>query len=639
MDNHSINESKTEVNDEDCMKNKDQDHYKCSFCLTLFATRSQLRTHMKEHKPQVTIQMNFKCDECDREFDSKQGLTMHIARSHSVIPKIVAKKRKQKPEITKFNSCNLCKYRSKSIAALKIHMEIDHKLNHVKSPPSKKAKSENLKDKFEVEDLAHDIVEEVIDSIILAVNPEKKTTNDTKKPINPDEEFLTNTARELSDMLNDLPTETKEELERDQGHEDDNEEEAYDLDKDLDLLNKRLDIIRDPFDYDYNDDEPLEELVNPNILENTLAKLRVNEVTKLREKIINMEHKILQKEKEKEEVLLKLKDTENELVKEKNLNAILTDDINKLKNKQSEKLSPEKHKSLEDSYNDESQMEVEEISENRNTNITSVNKNSNLKKSHCVTPGPSPQCTKCDNTFSNENTLEHHIKSNHKDDGDWKCEECDYQTNVATSLENHKKYSGHMVSYSQSLKNTIKCNNCDSFFKSKWDLRVHLKEKHIRYKPCTKFQTNDCEFDDECLFYHKKINNLEHICHSCGKTFNQKSLLMKHVKSEHGNTPCLKFKRGQCKFSNLTCLFLHSKTTKNPVVCLPTENPTPLDLDAPIVQVKEKEQPQDFRLRSHNSAPPDTEEVLKVMIKETIMRILPEIVNQAVATIIQQIPK
>ena len=174
--------------------------------------------------------------------------------------------------------------------------------------------------------------------------------------------------------------------------------------------------------------------------------------------------------------------------------------------------------------------------------------------------------------------MERHLE-NHDEEGDWICG-CNFQTNEYFLLKRHlRQFKTHQMQLemrSELPKNTSKpnqeikeapktiqseetyqCTPCDLFFKTRNDLNKHMAEKHKSWKPCRKFQTNNCEFDSDCMFNHIKLGENEQICFKCGRIFKSKHEMMKHVQEVHP-TPCYRHRVGQCTFGN-KCIFIHEE--------------------------------------------------------------------------------
>ena len=110
--------------------------------------------------------------------------------------------------------------------------------------------------------------------------------------IEPDISFLTKTAKDLNQLLESIPQVVLNSKNTESDNDDINTFDENEEKETTELLQKQLDTLRDPNCDTSGGSELIEELVNPHILDNTLKKLRENEILKLREKIKNMEEKI-----------------------------------------------------------------------------------------------------------------------------------------------------------------------------------------------------------------------------------------------------------------------------------------------------------------------------------------------------------
>ena len=102
-----------------------------------------------------------------------------------------------------------------------------------------------------------------------------------------------------------------------------------------------------------------------------------------------------------------------------------------------------------------------------------------------------------------------------------------------------------------------KCYLCKRKFKEKIHLREHILESHKTFQPCINFQKNTCEYNEDCRFRHVKIKENEHLCYKCGETFTSKTHLVTHIKAAHGEIPCEKYLKGECRFNERSCFFRH----------------------------------------------------------------------------------
>ena len=104
----------------------------------------------------------------------------------------------------------------------------------------------------------------------------------------------------------------------------------------------------------------------------------------------------------------------------------------------------------------------------------------------------------------------------------------------------------------------FKCEICLINFNNQREINTHNKKRHNKYyKPCQNFATNNCEYNKEYHFHHVILNQGEHICYKCGEICSNKTLLMGHITSEHGEEQCKKFAAGRCNFGD-RCLFKHT---------------------------------------------------------------------------------
>jgi hypothetical protein len=124
-------------------------------------------------------------------------------------------------------------------------------------------------------------------------------------------------------------------------------------------------------------------------------------------------------------------------------------------------------------------------------------------------------------------------------------------------------YDGHGL---LEIESKFICNFCKEKFENKSNLMKHNKEIHAEnVSPCWKFASGHCALGDERCWFLDKENHSSHInseyqCNSCDETFHSKSILMKHRKLRHIHTvkPCSHDFKGDCKFGNEKCWFVHN---------------------------------------------------------------------------------
>ena len=121
----------------------------------------------------------------------------------------------------------------------------------------------------------------------------------------------------------------------------------------------------------------------------------------------------------------------------------------------------------------------------------------------------------------------------HTEEGDWLCDNCDFQTNNIVYMKKHLKETSHKSHLLDTTLVEYECSFCDITFDSKSDINTHNKEKHRTFRPCRNFITNSCEYDGDCFFLHYKFEEGKQICFQCGQTFVGKYELINHIKHTH----------------------------------------------------------------------------------------------------------
>ena len=150
------------------------------------------------------------------------------------------------------------------------------------------------------------------------------------------------------------------------------------------------------------------------------------------------------------------------------------------------------------------------------------------------TPKSDHQCKKCDRFYSNENSLNAHLKRAHLS-GDFRCRLCqDFQTRFGLDLYDH-----HALTHSNSA---FTCPECDRV--------VNITEKSARGDFSEHYRTEHV--------MNRKIQNQVEVCEICGVSLQTKSALMQHL-NVHS---CIKpYQCNECDFRTChkTSLSLHLK--------------------------------------------------------------------------------
>ena len=150
------------------------------------------------------------------------------------------------------------------------------------------------------------------------------------------------------------------------------------------------------------------------------------------------------------------------------------------------------------------------------------------------------------------------MERDHREDGDWLCEQCPHQTNSFLNLKKHMEVANHSLQSPTEQTDEFNCNFCNMKLKSRQDLKKHKQENHKTFKPCRNFLVNACDFDSDCMFNHVTLKDTEQICFRCGEIFTSTTSLITHIKQDHGNIPCKNYSLNQCKFNSFTCIFSHT---------------------------------------------------------------------------------
>ena len=158
-----------------------------------------------------------------------------------------------------------------------------------------------------------------------------------------------------------------------------------------------------------------------------------------------------------------------------------------------------------------------------------------------------PKCSICGKTRNTMHAMDKHMKDHEEDDSSFSCGKCDFQSQTRNQLVEHlkKKHDLHT------------CTSCNVTCASKTELDTHILEhnrsnkyidNHASHKPCTYYATNECDYnDDECRYNHIKLRKDQHICYTCGNIETSSKCLITHIRKEHGNQPCIKFAKNECR--------------------------------------------------------------------------------------------
>ena len=181
-----------------------------------------------------------------------------------------------------------------------------------------------------------------------------------------------------------------------------------------------------------------------------------------------------------------------------------------------------------------------------------------------IKQGTTFPCPICNYTRKTESQLRKHmhVHDDKDEESSHLCNMCPFQTNNKDLLKQHvdikhKGVQDKERATIQEVSNETPCTMCNMNFKSKTKLNIHKKEIHNKsLKPCRNFPTNSCEYDDECNFTHTILSHGQHMCFKCGDILENKSMMIKHIKTIHGQELCKKFKDNKCDFGE-RCFYKH----------------------------------------------------------------------------------
>ena len=171
-----------------------------------------------------------------------------------------------------------------------------------------------------------------------------------------------------------------------------------------------------------------------------------------------------------------------------------------------------------------------------------------LRTEHQIVCGTSDifSCGHCKSTFSTVKELNSHLVSKHFLENIKKCDECDTSVTTQALLQCHK-IEAHAFNPFEPTKDEdtkkLKCDICNTFWKTKSTLTHHIKNKHN--KDSHNIECDQCSFKTfrkSLLTVHKQHKHegkrkiYSYTCSECSKTFPEKRYLRKHLIEEHNVT-------------------------------------------------------------------------------------------------------
>jgi KRAB domain-containing zinc finger protein len=157
---------------------------------------------------------------------------------------------------------------------------------------------------------------------------------------------------------------------------------------------------------------------------------------------------------------------------------------------------------------------------------------------HCM-------CFHCGMIVKTDVGLMNHVKENHKKDVNrtpsqdptkpFKCETCAVEFSDLEIIRKHFRDVHKMVIDTPRYQTRYPCPKCDKVNYSHLQLENHINRVHDKMKkyPCTR--CTEAFYDSQRLKFHmdKHDGINQHECHICSKTFQNRSLCNRHIKSVH----------------------------------------------------------------------------------------------------------
>ncbi|XP_001862234.2 zinc finger protein 595 [Culex quinquefasciatus] len=167
-------------------------------------------------------------------------------------------------------------------------------------------------------------------------------------------------------------------------------------------------------------------------------------------------------------------------------------------------------------------------------------KNHSLNFHMLIHTGELPhKCSHCDASFRMSTELSKHVMGVHEGKTAYDCKECNVPLATKTEYYRHRK-TAHATGYKR-VAVLYRCLVCEKSCKSVGEIRNHIEALHAENYPylecpeCPKSQLT-CAAHVKVHGYYKHPDNgtVERFpCDTCGKDFDKKTLLQKHVRAVH----------------------------------------------------------------------------------------------------------
>ena len=185
-------------------------------------------------------------------------------------------------------------------------------------------------------------------------------------------------------------------------------------------------------------------------------------------------------------------------------------------------------------------------------------------------------CSYCGKSFEKSHVLKRHIKTIHEKETDYRCEICDTSYTQKSTLDRHIRSAHENENSDEDYIPTVyenetptieidkkyKCDFCGKSFEKSLVLNRHVKtihEKGLNYK-CEicdiKYFGSQHELDEHMKIKHETKNN----CSYCGKSFEKKSVLYRHIKTIHEKETDYRCEICDTSYTQKSTLDTHIKT-------------------------------------------------------------------------------
>ena len=601
-----------------------------------------------------------KCDVCENQFTTKQGLSNHKARTHD---KVISEVQKKLP-------CSDCGEVKSTLKILKAHTELKHKVNRLKrtlsvmkeskeyvctdcklrfkqkadfdshmithstSPPTKKLKNEQIMNNVnpvqkEVEVVAEEEMtpadSNVVDNNEVKLVEEVEMVPDEKQiaqkglldnKVTDDDNFeIEQCYKVLSETHICMESEYKLRYETMRSLK---EEKNKDLEKmrnlveEIKLKNATLNFVVGTMD-------------NPNIVTELFEEnSRLNKVVLQANDLLARRKHEIERLRESPEKFHQIWATKKPVGGEEN---------NDLQNKEGKNPDPPTTKLVlekDDLLDTNGEIDMADLQRLADLKLSGHRREDPQSSPSILTKtqsqqSPSPKrhvCNKCDSNHNSSEELEEHIDT-HYEDGDFSCDTCLFQSNKMKLLRNHILNSPGHSSGQVRGKKAIKCKFFEEKFLDKQELIKHKNIKHKTYKTCDYFKEDKCK-RNPCRFSHKIIKEGNCVCFHCGKEISEKSDMYTHRKNDHKSEICKNFLKNNCDREEDECWFRHVKHVEN--VTVRKQQVQNISENSPT----ENTSPQGFWKSPRNPVPPaiDMEMLLKSIdqrVQLTMEKLLKEI--------------